>query len=117
MITFNELLEITKSEKISIHVSNEEQATTLLKALDKNGYEWSCGGKLTFDTHYKTYKENTCYDFRQKKKFVIVHWFGIKKRVIQSSSSATLFIIKKTIQKQKVFIHQRKRLKKSKFIF
>lgn len=67
MITFNELLEITKSEKISIHVSNEEQATTLLKALDKNGYEWSCGGKLTFDTHYKTYKENTCYDFRQKK--------------------------------------------------
>ena len=63
MITFNELLERAKSELIAIHTPTEEQAKTLLKALDENGYVWCGGDKLTTTTRYGNYKENTCYNF------------------------------------------------------
>ena len=62
MITFNELLERAKAKSVVVHTTTEEQAITLLKALDKKGYTW-CGGVKLTATHYKTYKENTCYDF------------------------------------------------------
>ena len=61
MITFTELLERAKSEKIAIHTPMKAQAITLLKALDERGYEWSSGDKLTTETNYEDYKENTCY--------------------------------------------------------
>jgi len=61
MITFTELLERAKSENIAVHTPTEEQAITLLKALDKRGYEWCRGYKLTEETHYEVYKEDTCY--------------------------------------------------------
>ena len=63
MITFTELLERAKSEKIAIHTPTEEQAKTLLKALDEKGYTWNSGDKLTTMTHYEDEKENTCYSF------------------------------------------------------
>lgn len=63
MITFTELLEKTKSEKIAIHTPTEEQAKALLKELDKRGFKWNFGMKLTTKTCYEWYKENTYYDF------------------------------------------------------
>ena len=66
MITLNELLERSKTEKIAIHTRIEKQAKALLKALDKRGYEWTLGVKLTTQTNYDLEKENTCYDFRDR---------------------------------------------------
>ena len=68
MITFTELLEKAKSEKIVVHTPTEEQAITLLKALDKRGFIWCSGEKLTTKTHYEDEKENTCYEFEQNNK-------------------------------------------------
>jgi hypothetical protein len=62
MITFTELLERTKTEKIVVHTPTEKQAVTLFKALDEKGYTWNSGTKLT-TTHYENHKENTCYSF------------------------------------------------------
>ena len=63
MITFKELLERAKSERIAIHTPTEEQAKALLKALDERGYEWISEEKLTDITCYEDEKENTCYTF------------------------------------------------------
>lgn len=63
MITLKELLERAKSERIAIHTATEDQAVTLLKALDKKGYKWNSGNKLTTTTNYEVYKEDTCYVF------------------------------------------------------
>ena len=63
MITFIELLERAKTEKIVVHTPTEKQAKELLKALDKRGYEWFSREKLTTMTLYEIYKENTCYHF------------------------------------------------------
>ena len=68
MIKFNELLERAKSQNIAIHTTTETQATTLLEALDKKGYKWNSGHKLTIDTLYETYKENTAYTFEPRHK-------------------------------------------------
>ena len=63
MITFNELLERTKNEEIVVHTPTKAQAIALLEALDEAGYEWCDGEKLTAQTNYEDYKENTCYVF------------------------------------------------------
>ena len=63
MITFTELLELAKTEKIAIHTPMEAQAITLLTKLDKKGYVWSSGDKLTSEAFYEDEKENTCYSF------------------------------------------------------
>ena len=64
MVTFKELLERAKTEKIVVHTATEDQAIALLEALDKRNYKWFFSGeKLTTKTHYKRYKEDTCYDF------------------------------------------------------
>ena len=63
MITFTELLKRAKKEQIAIHTANEEQAKTLLKALDKKGYEWAKGVKLTSVSCYEVFREDTCYNF------------------------------------------------------
>ena len=63
MIKFKELLERAKTEEIAVHTTTEKQAKALLKALDKRGYEWSIGLKLTTETCYRIYEEKTCYDF------------------------------------------------------
>ena len=63
MITFKKLLERAKSERMAIHTATEDQAITLLKALDKKGYTWRSGAKLTSASCYDVFKENTCYDF------------------------------------------------------
>lgn len=68
MITFTELLERAKSEKIAIHTATEAQSITLLTELDKRGYTWNSGMKLTTETHYGNHKENICYDFEPNKK-------------------------------------------------
>ena len=60
--TFDELLERAKAKNVVVHTPTETQAISLLKELDKNGYTWCGGDKLT-TTHYGSYKENTCYDF------------------------------------------------------
>ena len=62
MITFTELLERAKSEKIAVHTPTEEQAITLLKALDKRGFTWYGREEIT-TTHYEDCKKNTCYNF------------------------------------------------------
>ena len=63
MITFNKLLERAKSEKIVVHTPTEKQAITLLTELDKRGYKWESGMKLTSAICYEVEKENTCYHF------------------------------------------------------
>ena len=63
MITLTELLERAKSEHIAIHTQTEKQAITLLTELDKKGYTWNSGRKLTTETRYECFQENTCYDF------------------------------------------------------
>ena len=69
MITFNELLERSKSEKIVVHTPTEEQAKALLTELDKKEYTWSSGYKLTTRTNYEVYKkEDTCYNLELDKK-------------------------------------------------
>jgi len=65
MITFEELLERSKSKKIAIHTSTEEQAKTLLTELDKSGYVWADGNKLTTMTNYEVYEEDACYFLEQ----------------------------------------------------
>ena len=65
-LSFSELLERSKSEKIAVHTATEKQAKELLKALDKRGYEWTLGVKLTTQTNYEVKKENTCYSFRDR---------------------------------------------------
>ena len=67
-LSFSELLKRAKTEKIAIHTPTEEQAKALLKALVKKGYKWISGYKLTSETCYEDYKENTCYDFELNNK-------------------------------------------------
>jgi hypothetical protein len=67
MITFTELLERAKTKEIAIHTPTEAQAITLLTELDKRGYKWANGTKLTSETWCWVYKENTCYDFELNK--------------------------------------------------
>ena len=66
MITFEKLLRRAKTEKIAIHTPNEEQAIALLEALDKRGYKWFFGDKLTEATYYER-RKNICYDFEMVK--------------------------------------------------
>lgn len=68
MITLNELLERAENEEIAIHTPTEKQAKALFKELDKRGYTWIGGGKLTTFTLYELYEKNTCYDFEQNNK-------------------------------------------------
>lgn len=84
MITFNELLERAKVEKIVVYTPTEKQATILLKALDKKGYEWFSGDRLTIDTLYETYKENTGYTFepRHKISYCSLVWYQVYGYVI-----------------------------------
>lgn len=70
MITFTELLERAKSERIAIHTPTEKQAVTLLKALDEKGYEWNSGKKLTTMTFYEDFREFTCYNFQLNNKIM-----------------------------------------------
>lgn len=63
MITFTELLEKTKNEKIVIHTPTEEQAEKLLEELDKKGFTWLGGEKLTNMARYEGFREKTCYVF------------------------------------------------------
>jgi len=62
-LSFSELLERSKSEKIAVHTPTEEQAISLLNELDKKGFTWVSGEKLTDRALYKHYKEKTCYTF------------------------------------------------------
>ena len=66
MITFAELLERIKTEKIVVHTPMEEKAVVLLKMLDKRGFTWVYGDKLTTETYYEDYKEKTCYSLLDK---------------------------------------------------
>ena len=70
MITFKELLERVKTEEITIHTPTEEQAKTLLKALDERGYKWLRGEKLTTETWSEYDEEDTCYNFELDKKIM-----------------------------------------------
>jgi cytolysin (calcineurin-like family phosphatase) len=63
MITLTELLERAETEEIAIHTPTEEQAKTLLKALDEKGYTWFVGQKLTDITCYEVFGQDTCYVF------------------------------------------------------
>lgn len=70
MITFEKLLERakTESEAIAVHTPTKEQAITLLSELDKNGFTWFRGKKLTTETNYEDERENTCYNFEPNNK-------------------------------------------------
>lgn len=63
MITLNELLKLAETKKVAIHATTEDQAKVLLRELDKSGYEWASRDKLTTETYYGDYKQNTCYTF------------------------------------------------------
>ena len=80
MITFNELLERAENEDIAIHTSNEEQAKTLLKALDEKKFRWNSGEKLTDRTYYEFDRENTCYTFNLNKRvsYCSLVWYQYK---------------------------------------
>ena len=65
MLAFEELLEKAKTESIAIHTPTEDQAITLLKMLNKRGFTWCDGDKLTTKTYYGDEKENTCYSFHK----------------------------------------------------
>ena len=65
MITFKKLLERAKTKSIAVHTLSKEQSITLLKMLDKMGFTWCDGDKLTTKTYYEDEKENTCYSFRK----------------------------------------------------
>ena len=67
-LSLNELLERAKSERIAIHTPTEKQAITLLSELVKRGFKWASGTKLSTETWYGIYKENTCYNFEPNKK-------------------------------------------------
>ncbi len=67
-LLFSVLLERAKSKKIVVHTPTEEQAVTLLKAVDKKGYRWASGTKPSTETYHKMYEGRTCYDFEQKNK-------------------------------------------------
>ena len=72
-LSFSELLKRAKTEKIAVHTPTEAQAKALLKALDKKGYTWTFDGtKLTTETLYECYEEDTCYYFDSYKKV----WYG-----------------------------------------
>ena len=62
MITFNELLERAKSNDIAIHTPTEEQAKALLTELDKKGYRWNSGEKLTTKTLFGINGKDICYN-------------------------------------------------------
>ena len=79
-ISFSELLERSKSEIIAVHTPTEEQAIALLEALDKRGYKWFSGDKLTEVTYYEY--ENTCYNFgtsnypcMDKVTYSLLYWY------------------------------------------
>ena len=63
MITFNELLEKSKTENIAVHTANESQALTLLSELDKKGYVWKPDSKLTAASCYFFFGADTHYFF------------------------------------------------------
>ncbi len=70
----------------AIRCDTEEKAKQLLEYLDKQGYKWASGGKLTGDTLWDTYKENTCYCVLENK--IIIHNFkkyfiGTKRNIIK----------------------------------
>ena len=67
MITFTELLERAKSQKVVVHTPTEDQAKTLLKALDKRGYAWGSGAKLTTKTLYENNGKDICYKMGSNK--------------------------------------------------
>ena len=49
-------------ETIGIICTEKDDAIWLLEILDKYGYKWASGDKLTFDdTKWEAYREKTCY--------------------------------------------------------
>ncbi len=69
-LSFSELLERAKSEKIAVHTPTEDQAITLFIALDEKGYTWNSGKKLTTMTFYEDFREFTCYNFQLNNKIM-----------------------------------------------
>ena len=63
MIKLSEIIARVKNEEIAIHTATEEQAITLLKTLDKRGFTWLGGEKLTNMARYEGFREKTCYVF------------------------------------------------------
>ena len=55
------LSELIQQDKIAIHTPTEENANTLLNALDRLGYKWWSLEKLTSCNEYQRYGQNTCY--------------------------------------------------------
>ena len=64
MITFSELLErANRGEEIAVHTPTEDQAAVLLNELDKRGFKWASGIKLTDATTHDQHSTQTCYEF------------------------------------------------------
>lgn len=49
-------------EKLFINCKTEEQANIFCKESDKLGKTWSAGDSYLFYNHWKSYKEDTCYN-------------------------------------------------------
>ena len=77
MITFNELLERTKTKNIAVHTPTEDEAKALLAKLHKRSYAWNSGTKLTIETFYKNYEEKTAYAFERRHKiaYCSLDWY------------------------------------------
>lgn len=55
-------LYLDTTETIGIICTEKDDAIWLLEILDKHGYKWASGDKLTFKTTYwESYREKTCY--------------------------------------------------------
>lgn len=64
------LSELIKQDKIAIHTPTQKQSITLLSELDKRGFKWIDGMKLTDITCYEYHEENTCYNFEPNNKIM-----------------------------------------------
>lgn len=59
------LSELIKQKDIAIHTPIRKQALELLKVLDKKGYDWVAGQRLTKINYWDEDKEETCYYIRK----------------------------------------------------
>jgi hypothetical protein len=54
------------TDKIAVNCKTKKQAKKFLKKLDKMGYRWTDGTRLTDLNLWNTYKEKTIFDYSEK---------------------------------------------------
>ena len=57
---------INEKLPVIVHCSEKEQETQVFNLLEKDGYNWSTGNKLSV-SQWSKYKEKTCYYIKRNK--------------------------------------------------